>query len=132
MTCSIKTCTALTARRRRCWRNSFCSGRTGDEDSGVEPSEANVVGLFLGTGMAPSFWEIDRRFLKEQSLPVVSSQIYLFEQSLLYTTILMRRWRTTKDEKALGPRCSCLVAQREKRAYSRSRTGSGHTGRIPK
>src|SRR6266849_7255019 len=49
-----------------------------------------------------------------------------------YTTILMRRWRTTTDEKALEPRCPCLVAQREKRAYSRRRTGSGHTGRIPK
>src|SRR5260370_22688755 len=44
----------------------------------------------------------------------------------------MRLWRTTKDEKELGPRRQCPVAPGEKSAYTPSRTGPGHSGRIPK
>jgi hypothetical protein len=35
----------------------------------------------------------------------------------------MRRWRTTKDEKALGPRGLCDVASREKSAYTQAESG---------
>src|SRR6266566_3260620 len=55
ITCSIRTCTALTARRRKYWRNSSCSGMMFDADSEVEPSGDIVVGLFLETGMTSSF-----------------------------------------------------------------------------
>src|SRR5260221_644320 len=48
MTCSINTCTALTARPRRYCRKSSGSGIAFDDDSGVETSGANVVGFFLG------------------------------------------------------------------------------------
>lgn len=43
---------ALTARRRRCRRNSSWSRTTGDEGCEVEPSRNDVVGLCLGTGRA--------------------------------------------------------------------------------
>jgi hypothetical protein len=55
MTCSSKTCTALTAKRRRCWRNSSWSRATGDNDSAVEPSGDDMIGWCLGTGRAFSF-----------------------------------------------------------------------------
>src|SRR5260370_36468788 len=57
MTCSSTTCTGLTASRRKCCRNSSCSGTRGDDDSEVEPSEDDVIGLFLDTGIAFSFRE---------------------------------------------------------------------------
>src|SRR5712691_10788205 len=89
ITCSIKTWTALTARRRKCWRNSSCSGMTGDDDSDVEPSGDHVVGLCLDTGITPSFVKNGKIVLKELSMPVVSSQITLLEKPRLYTTLGM-------------------------------------------
>src|SRR5713226_1284158 len=85
MTCSSKTCTALTASRRKCCRNTSCSGTMGDDDCDVEPSGDNVVGLCLGTGIAFSC----ARNKWEQSMPVVSSLRHLFAKPRLYTQLGM-------------------------------------------
>jgi len=37
------------------YKKSSLSGRTGDEDSGVEIEDSDVIGSFLGTGIALSF-----------------------------------------------------------------------------
>jgi hypothetical protein len=62
---------------------------SGDEGSAVEPSGLNVVGLFLGTGIAFSFREHEGNNLRKQSMPVVFS-----EKPLLYTTLGMLSKRT--------------------------------------
>ena len=50
-------------------------------------------------------------------MPVVSSQSSSLGSFSLHNNS-MRPWRTTKDEKELGPRGPCSVAQREKRAVA--------------
>src|SRR3954469_14858822 len=57
----------------------------GDEDSEVVPSGDDVVGLFLGTGIAFSFREFEKNHLRKPSMPVVSSSMRLFATPLLYT-----------------------------------------------
>src|SRR5579863_1734724 len=57
MTCSSKTCTALTAKWRKCCRNSSCWAMRGDDDCEVEPFGDDVIGLCLGTGIVFSFRE---------------------------------------------------------------------------
>jgi hypothetical protein len=65
MTCSINTWTALTSRDDvNADEIPPESLHTGDDDSGVEPSGADVVGFFLETGIAPSFLKNDRSGLK--------------------------------------------------------------------
>jgi hypothetical protein len=54
----------------------------GDDDSGVEPSEDDVIGWCLGTGIVFSFRE-----KMERSMPVVSSLLPLFAKPLLDTTL---------------------------------------------
>jgi hypothetical protein len=58
---------------------------TGDDDSEVEPSGDDVVGLLLGTGIAFSFSANEGKVLKGRSMPVVSSLHHLFAKPLLYT-----------------------------------------------
>jgi len=57
----------------------------GDEDCEVVPSGDDVVGLFLGTGIAFSFREFEKNHLRKPSMPVVSSSMRLFATPLLYT-----------------------------------------------
>ena len=60
-------------------RNRLC-----EDDSEVEPSRDDVIGLCLGTGIVFSFRE-----KMEQSMPVVPSLFSLLAKPLLYTSLAM-------------------------------------------